>query len=180
MPPKERGVAVLRSVSPAFGEAVDYRTYRLRLRSPLYDGCVARRMGKWQKDLDVAMKSRYFTPAEAITILPFLQTFKRECDVLRIHEGAAMWLLPTYLRDPAKATLQSRMARRGTKAPGSLTTYSQVINNLLGTYAADDIVAMAEAEVTRCVQGDRMTSVEFEALLWKKALKCGSVFRWRD
>lgn len=96
--PTEREVRVIRSVSPAFAEVLDYRAYRLRLKSSLYDGRVARRIGKWQKDLDVAMKSQYFQPSEPITILPFLQTFKWECDVLRIHEGAAMWLLSPYLK----------------------------------------------------------------------------------
>lgn len=85
-------------------------------------------------------------------------------------------MLPKYLRDPARAKLQSRMSPQGYKAPGSLTTCCQLINNLLGTYASDEIVAMAEADVTKCVQKDCMTESEFEAFLWKKESRCCLVF----
>lgn len=175
-PEKERGVPVLRSVSPAFKEAVDYRFYRLKLTSSQYSDKVARRMAKWQKAVDVQMATKKFQPSDPITILPFLRDFKRECDVNRIHEGAAMWLIAKYLNEPAKAQLTSRMTRKGSHASGSLSTYCQVVNNLLRSYAPDDVVAAAECEVTRCVQGDRMTEAEFEKVLWKKALRCGSVF----
>lgn len=37
-------------------------------------------------------------------------------------------------------------------------------------------MALVEADVTRCVPTDRMAESEFEALLWEKALSCGSVF----
>lgn len=56
---------------PAFAEALIYRMYLLELRDALYDSRFAIRIGKWQKDLDISMKSRHFNPANAITILPF-------------------------------------------------------------------------------------------------------------
>lgn len=67
------------------------------------------------------------------------------------------------------------MCRQGSKAPGNLTTYCQVIIRLLGTYASDGIVEMAEPDVTRCIYMDRMTEEEFGALFWKQALRCGAV-----
>lgn len=114
--PPEKGISVINPVSFAFVGVVDYRTYRLPLRSPLYDERVSRGMGKWQ-DLEVAMKTRYFIASDPVTILPFVNTIRRECDILRILAGAATWLLPTYLSDPARETLQSRMYRQGTKTP---------------------------------------------------------------
>lgn len=68
------------------------------------------------------------------------------------------------------------MSRHGFQTPGSLTTYFQVINHLLDNYDSDDIVEIDEEDVTRCVQMDRMTEAELEALLWKKELMCGSLF----
>lgn len=81
-----------------------------------------------------------FLFAEYIAILTFHQTFKRECNVLRIHAGVAMWLLKPLLGYLARATIQMCMAREGYKAPRSLTTYLQVERNLLGTYGSDEIV----------------------------------------
>lgn len=100
-----------------------------------------RNVGEWKTDLDVAIKNRHFSPSEPIAILPFLQTFQMECDVLSILEDAAIWLLTPFLRDPAMATFQSRMGREGAKAPGSLKTYLKVVTKLLGTYAADEILS---------------------------------------
>lgn len=46
--PLEKGVSVIRPMSSAFTEVVDYRTYHLLLRSSLCDGRVEIRMGKWK------------------------------------------------------------------------------------------------------------------------------------
>lgn len=79
--------------------------------------------------------------------------------MLRIHEGTAEWLLPSHLREPPRATSQSRITRRGRKTPVSLTNYSQIINHLLSTYAAEEVLAQAEADLTRLFQADRMLEV---------------------
>lgn len=79
-------------------EALDYRMYRLELRSSLQDIRVARRMGKGQKDLYISMKLHYRNPSDAIVIPNFLQSFRYELDVLHIHEGAAEWFLSSYIR----------------------------------------------------------------------------------
>lgn len=57
-----------------------------------------------------------------------------------------------YKGDLAKLNVSLRL-----ESPASLTTYCQVINYLLGTYASDEIVATAEADVTRSARTDRMT-----------------------
>lgn len=72
--PLERGISVILSISPEFAEAVDYSTYRLHLRSSLYDGWLARSMGKRQSDFrcghgDLGLPQgwthgHYYIPAE--------------------------------------------------------------------------------------------------------------------
>lgn len=177
-PKKERGVNVLRPVNPLFRSAVDYRTYRLRLTEKQYTDEDARKMKRWITGAEVEMRTRLFNGSDPITILTFLSSFRSSCDSIGVHEGAALWLFQYFLRDPAKASLTARLGRpheRGSKA-GKLTSYCQVVNHLLRTFATDDIIAEAEADLTRCVQTDKMTEAQFEALLWKKALRCGSVF----
>lgn len=123
--PVQKRVSVIKPASYAFTEALDHRTFLLTLRSSLYDGRVVRRMGNWKIALYVAIKSRYFIASDPVTILPFFRTFKSERDIIRVHESAAMWLLPSYLRDPSKETLQSRIYRQGSKALESLTKYCE-------------------------------------------------------
>lgn len=108
--------------------------------------------GQWKSVVGVDMKSLHLFTSEPIAIFAFLQKCRRDFDILRIHEGSAMWVLTQFMRDSARATLQIRMAREVLKTPRSLTTYCQVINNLLSTYAADDIVSQAESKVPRCAQ----------------------------
>lgn len=81
---------MIRIVSMACAEALDNRTYRLRLRSLLYDGRVDWKMVKWQSDLDVAMQCRHFFPSENIAILLSLQKFTREREILQTHKFSAM------------------------------------------------------------------------------------------
>lgn len=62
-----------------------------------------------------------------------------------IHEGAAIWLLPFFMKKEAAAGLNSRIVlrenwpRKGEKE-GALTTYSEVLNYLLITYATDGVM----------------------------------------
>lgn len=100
-------------------------------------------------DVEVSLKTRYFNKLDPVTILPIFQTFRRESNILLIHKEATKWLLPKYLRDPTKETLQSRMSHQGSKTTGSVMTYYQLINNLLGTYASHDIVVIAEDNLYR-------------------------------
>lgn len=62
--PLEESVSVIKPVRSAFTKVVDYRTYRLLLRSSLYDGRVARHMVKCENALEVAMKSRCFNSSD--------------------------------------------------------------------------------------------------------------------
>lgn len=43
-------------------------------------------------------------------------------EIIYVHDGAALWLPPSYLRDRARAILQSRNYRPDSTAPGILTT----------------------------------------------------------
>lgn len=94
-----------------------------------------------------AMKARVSKYSDSDTILPFSQTFKRECEIIRDHQEEAVWLLLSYLRDPTRATFQRKMCLQGYKPPTSVTRYFHVMNHLLGTYTFDDIVAMTAAYV---------------------------------
>lgn len=123
--------------------------------------------------MDVAIKTSYFNASDWVSIFTLVQTLKRECDILLIQEKAATILLPTYLRDPGGATLQIQLYHQGSKTLGSIMTYWEVINYLLGTYDSDEIVLADEADVTWCVQTDGMNEAVFEALSRKKELMYG-------
>lgn len=57
------------------------------------------------------MKEHTFDPSDPISILGFLTTFKLACDANRIHEGAAMWAMLSFVADLAAASPNSRMVK---------------------------------------------------------------------
>lgn len=49
------------------------------------------------------MTSFLFKPLDLVSILSFLHNFKSASDSNAIHEGAAMWVFPYFMKNPAKA-----------------------------------------------------------------------------
>lgn len=52
---------------------------------------------------------------------------------------------------------------------------SSFVKYMLRTYASEDILSAAKAQVTRCIQGERMIEEKFERVLRAKVLRCGSL-----
>jgi len=129
--------------------------------------------------MEVQLKSQIFDPMDPITILSFLPAFKTACDSNGIHEGAAMWLFQFFVKKTAKAALSARTttvsASGGKTKASQLTSYPAVVQFLLRTYATDEVIAEADAEISRYRQPDRMSPQDYAHNLWTKALKCGTV-----
>lgn len=97
-----------------------------------------------------------------------------------IHEGAAMWVLFFFMMKPVAAALNaivslpSKSCRR--QKEGNLTSYCEVVNNLLETYATDDVIVETEAEIMRYQQPWNKTPIEYAELLCSKALGCDRIY----
>lgn len=62
-----------------------------------------------------------------------------------------MWLLEHFMKHPGEATLTRRVWATKEDFPqknGKSTTYCQVVNYLLATYATDDFITEIEADTT--------------------------------
>lgn len=173
-----KGIKVLKPLNTYYTEALDFLTYRLRLQSQKYNGHISEKMDKWARRMNVQMKSACFRPSDPISVLSFLHNFKMACDSNGIHEGAAMWLFQYFIKEPAKAPLMHRvcLTDKDSQQKGKLTTYCQVVNYLLVTYATDDEIAKAEAGIMQFKKPERMSATLFSELLWEKALRCGRVY----
>jgi len=125
------------------------------------------------------MEMKQFHPTDPVAILSYLANFKTACDALGIHEGAAMWLIKAFMREPARSTLMMRLSTpetAGESKEGKLTTYSDVVNYLLHTYASDDVIAETEAGLRQFVQTPKMTEQDYATQLTLKVLRCGAVY----
>lgn len=129
--------------------------------------------------MDVQMKSCVFKRSDPISVLIFLEKFKSACITNSIHEGASKWMFPYFFNKPAKAALSYRKTTQNlgqTHFEDKLTTYCQVVNYMLKTYAADDIGAKREADINRFKQAAGMSVVRFSKLLCKKAPRCRQIY----
>jgi len=91
------------------------------------------------------MKANFFDATDLISILSFLGNFKAACDSNDVHEGAAMWILPHFMKKPASVAVTSRLRLKkseGRRSEGTLSSYCEVVNHLLGQYASDDCSAI--------------------------------------
>lgn len=121
----------------------------------------------------VQMKSCFLKPLDPTFVLSFLQKFKSACDSNGVYEEAAMWLFPYFLKELAKAALSNYMMTQNsgqTHFEGKLTTYCQVVNYMLETYTADNVIVEIEPDINRFKQAADMSAVRFSELLWEKVL----------
>ena len=162
-----------------YAKALDYKTYRLNDRSTHYSHRVAGKISKWITRMKVQLGQKQFDPADPVSILSYLSTFKTACDSIGVHEGAAVWLFSAYMKEPAKAALTMRIesnVKKSKPSKGQLRTYSEIVNYLLKTYASDDVIAEAEEGLRHFVQAPGMTELDFATKLTLKVLRCGHVY----
>lgn len=84
---------VIKPTLLGYRKALDFRNYRLRHLGSRMSSCDKSSINKRKKKVAVEMESHLFDPADPISILDFLQTFRRACNSLSIHDGTAMFLL---------------------------------------------------------------------------------------
>lgn len=87
----------------------------------------------------------------------------------------------TFMKDCIKSALAHRACTTEKEDPrkrGKMSAYCQIVNYLLVTYDTNDIIAGAEAEITKLKQSDYMSAVTYSEDSWKMALRCGRVFEY--
>lgn len=92
---------MLQPVKTQFDDVLNFNSYSLINCDQRYDDCVAKRIAKTPKPIQVQMRNNTFDLAELIRILNFQWTFKTTCDINAESEGAAMWLFHLFIRSLA-------------------------------------------------------------------------------
>ena len=87
---------MIRPLNDPFTKPVDYRTYRLEIRSERYDASTARRVNRYRKKLEMQMKTHKFGSQDPIAVLGLLARFKMACNHNGVSKGAAVWRFHFY------------------------------------------------------------------------------------
>lgn len=125
------------------------------------------------------MKLALFQLLDALSTLSFLHTSKKECNWNGIHEGPLKWPFPYFVKDTVKPLSLILCLSRKTiihKKKKKLSTYRQVVTELLATYAADDVIVKAEAEITNFKKYEHTSAYRYKQVLWEKSLRRFRVF----
>lgn len=70
-----------------FVEALDYRTYRLRMKSQHFDGHLAAHVAKFVRRLQSQLNGTELDEGDSISILDFLKEFGDACDSIVSTKG---------------------------------------------------------------------------------------------
>lgn len=81
-------------------------------RNQRYDDYVAKRIAKTEKLMQVQMRQNTFDPANPISILSFLLTFKTTGKSNGVSEGATMWHFHSFIRNSAASITKARARLR--------------------------------------------------------------------
>ena len=172
---------VIRPTQELFTKAVDWRSYKLIRSGRKYDlqGRYIS-VSRLEKEMRVQMGDLTFNGKDPITVLPFLAKFKEACDKNRINEGMAVYCFKKFLSGAPQHLVASRLVGESMATDAQqtdmLTSYSEVVNFLLHTYATEDAMLEAVQDVENCRQSSNMNEQAFADRLWELALRCGTVF----
>lgn len=88
------------------------------------------------------------------------------CDNDVVQEGAMIWLLAFLMKKTASAALTTRLSLKDRLSHNSIKesmikSYLKVLNQLLQTYATDDVIAEADTNTVRFAlhQTDKYVSI---------------------
>ena len=124
------------------------------------------------------MEPHLFKGGDSVRILSFLDSFRRVCDIMEVHEGAALLLLPQLMTGSPKQDMLQKVESysKGHWQSERLTSYCQAVNYLLETYADNTTISRTHAEIIRLQQKEGQSPLRFKDHLYARASRCGKVY----
>eukprot|EP00170_Pyropia_yezoensis_P000367 contig_2095_g368 len=128
---------------------LDYRTYRLRNKKSTYGTRTARKMGKVARNMKHSFAGyALFISKEGFKVFTWLRKLVKACNDNGVSEGMALYAIPHFLSGDAELQYK-RALPDSTRASGgaSITSFPEVINWFLETYAETHAQAMAQDKI---------------------------------
>jgi hypothetical protein len=167
---EELAVLTYGDLSPAechdsrFAAVLDYRYYRLIKRSDHYTAHTASRIAKWTRQIEASFKLR-FSGADPLAILQFLGAFVDATNANGIREGAALFILPSFLDSPAREEFNAHRPR----------AYPSAINWLISTFAPVESLASEYKRISNLQQGLHESPRDFSLRVRTASSRLGSL-----
>ena len=177
---------VIKPTLSIYRKALDFRTYRLRFRGSRVNSKDKSRTDSRRKKMTAEMETHHFDSADPISVLDFLSHFRRACDNLRVHEGAAVFLFAHFIKGSAKQDLIHRIETDDIDDDLStdstydttdmLRCYDEVVNYLLATYADESTISQAHSAIQALRQRLDQSPIAFKDVVFARTIRCGRVY----
>jgi hypothetical protein len=170
MSPNELFVITYGDMRPAechdsiFSAVLDYQYYRLNKRSGHYTAQTASRIARWKRHIKASFELR-FSGADPLAILQFLGAFVDATTSTGIRQGAAMFILRSFLDRPAREDFN---ANRPQACP-------LAVNWLIETFAPVESLASEYKRISNLQQGQHETPRDFILKVRTAASRLGSL-----
>lgn len=120
-------------------------------------------------------------PYGLVSVIGFVSGFIIACKNNAVHEGTAMWLMLYFLKRTAAAALKARLLLKlksstMKRKEGVWATYSHIVNQMLKTYATNDLAVEADNDILRLTQPDNTIPLQFPNAALMKTLRVSSVY----
>jgi len=159
-------------MDPRFAKVLHFETYRLMKRAQTYNSRVARKIADYVRQISVSMREMKFDGLDPLSVFQFLSSLRNALDQNGLHEGAALYILPSFLQNPALDSFTTFFQDGGVLSTSR--SYPGAINYLLRSYADEGLLAAEFTSVTTLKQMSGESVREFAIRLQRASNRLGS------
>lgn len=175
--PLYQGLRPVTTLLDPFRDVVDYRFYRLRdARQVLHDREILTLAQTKSQVSQLEPTLEAFDGKTPVRLLSLLATLVQTFDTIGSCEGAAVLVLPYFLKDGARSAYNAQVAPMARVAQPHGASWPFVTHALLKRYLQDSVLRAAYDKVVTAAQGASESEDVFADRVLDAARDCANVF----
>lgn len=160
----------LQTVIKKGAQALTYRTCSLANKLSKYEEIISRYVATLVKNVKFQVKAQSFGNKDPVSVIDFLAIFRFSCDNNRIHQDAAVWVIPSDVYETQANALNRFISAEGkstsitatflnndARSRKLLRSFPEVLNNNSKKFATDQAIAELDVAILRFMQPSYMT-----------------------
>lgn len=159
-----------------FKGILDCESYALANKSVRYDEEMAHGLGRKRKEISLTFgRDALWDGTPPLGVFEFLNRFRKASDDNDLSEGRAMYLLPEFTKGELKKELLSLIPSKAGGRAGEVTSYLELVNWLLRSYADEEIISSQVAAFNNVAQEEDETETAFYRRVRDANALCGYI-----
>ncbi|CAN8062282.1 unnamed protein product [Agarophyton chilense] len=174
-----RGLKVLPCKNPLYRKVLNYRYYRLKVKSKKRSGRETAKVKDHIKRLKIGHNDLRFDGKTPILVIEFLNRFVADGDTLEMSEPQEFGSLPNFLKGFALEQYRS-VCGSLTADEGGDNSWTEAVQYLLRSYATSNAIHQAILDLRDVTQKPEEGKAEYSSRLNKASVRCGNVHSTED